>query len=256
MNATSRMMSSSGSWLRLPNLQQGYLGSAPRRTRVACTVALCVPAASYLVATEFFGDVRDASHAAWRLVALMVRIVVVHPIFEHIGHRLLHRLDNGQHRAHHVEIHANHAGADEFEWWCYAAALLAYCASQYTRIASLGLLQYAWFHQMSHDCPLLVPRIARHHAIHHLSPAHNHCISFSWPDVLFGTHLSSQPRAVDLPARLKPMLDGQVPPCFATERRVVPGAPRPLPPWLGDAANPKDEAATPEGEAVTRSKDE
>ena len=78
-------------------------------------------------------------------------------------------------------------------------------------VAPLGLLQYAYFHGLSHDWPALVPRIARHHAIHHLAPNMNQCISFSWPDrLLFRTHLSSR-HAASIPVRVEPMLRG-VPP--------------------------------------------
>ena len=48
-----------------------------------------------------------------------------------------------------------------------------------TRWAALGLMQYAYFHQLSHDLPALVPRIARFHGIHHLAPNRNPSISFS-----------------------------------------------------------------------------
>ena len=100
---------------------------------------------------------------------------------------------------------------------CYAAAAAAY-PSSLTRFASLGLLQYAWFHQLSHDLPWLVPRIARHHALHHLAPNRNHSVSFSWPDRLFGTHLARTPK-MTVPVRVQSMLDGGAPPCFATERK-------------------------------------
>ena len=62
-------------------------------------------------------------------------------------------------------------------------------------------------------------RIARHHAIHHLAPNMNQCISFSWPDrLLFRTHLAP-PRGLKIPVRVEPMLRGGIPPCFDTERK-------------------------------------
>ena len=196
----------------LPNLQQGYLGAAPRRVRLALTIALCVPATVFLLMTEWF----DEGLQAHRLLELLVRVVVVHPIGEWFGHWLLHKTANVQHHSHHVEIRDNHPGADEYEWWCYAAAALAYC-SAYTRLASLGLMQYAWFHQMSHDWPALCPLIARHHGIHHLAPSRNQCISFSWPDRAFGSFLPRPPKAAT-PLRVEPMIEGREPPCYRTRR--------------------------------------
>lgn len=174
----------------LPNLQQGWLGTAPRWLRVCLIIGLCVPGAALIVVRDWFGGVSTAPHFCGRLAQLLFRVLILHPIGEHIGHLVLHRTANVQHHTHHLEIKANDAGADEFEWWCYAVAALAY-ATSYTRWLSLGLLQYAYFHGLSHDWPALVPRIARHHAIHHLAPNMNQCISFSWPDrLLFRTHLA------------------------------------------------------------------
>ena len=168
---------------------------------------------------DWFGDVITAQHAIFRVAQLLFRVLILHPIGEHIGHLVLHRTANVQHHTHHLEIKANDAGADEFEWWCYAVAALAY-ATSYTRWLSLGLLQYAYFHGLSHDWPALVPRIARHHAIHHLAPNMNQCISFSWPDrLLFRTHLAQPPRGLKIPVRVEPMLRGGIPPCFDTERK-------------------------------------
>ena len=203
----------------LPNLQQGWLGTTPRWLRVCLIIGLCVPGATIIVARDWFGDVSTAPHFCGRLAQLLFRVLIMHPIGEHVGHLVLHRTANVQHHTHHLEIKANDAGADEFEWWCYAVAALAY-ATSYTRWLSLGLLQYAYFHGLSHDWPALVPRIARHHAIHHLAPNMNQCISFSWPDrLLFRTHLSRPPRGLKIPVRVEPMLRGGIPPCFDTERK-------------------------------------
>jgi len=198
----------------LPNLQQGWLGRSPRWLRLSLTFSLCIPGAAFLLATEWAGD-KEVTLSC--LQQLLVRIVVVHPFFDYWGHRLLHKLGNEQHHAHHVEITGNRGGADEFEWWCYAAALIAY-PSHLTRWICLGLLQYAWFHQLSHDLPWLVPSIAHHHGIHHMAPGRNHGVSASWPDRLFGTHLARVPKTA-VPVRVDPMLDGRAPPCFHTQRR-------------------------------------
>ena len=125
----------------LPNLQQGWLGTAPRWLRVCLIIGLCVPGAALIVVRDWFGDVSTAPHFCGRLAQLLFRVLILHPIGEHIGHLVLHRTANVQHHTHHLEIKANDAGADEFEWWCYAVAALAY-ANSYTRWLSLGLLQY------------------------------------------------------------------------------------------------------------------
>ena len=100
----------------LPNLQQGYLGAAPRRVRLALTITLCVPATLFLLMTEWL----DEGLHDRRLLELVARVVVVHPIAEWCGHWLLHQTRNVQlhqtrnvqHHAHHVEITNNHPGAD------------------------------------------------------------------------------------------------------------------------------------------------
>ena len=216
--------SSSNTWLPglpnmgLPNMQQGLLGTSPRWLRVALIIGLCVPGAGFIIMRDWL-NVATPQQFFWRLAHLLVRVLVVHPIGEHIAHRVLHNTMNVQHHQHHLEIKGNHAGADEFEWWCYAVALVAYGTS-YTRWFSLALLQYAYFHGLSHDWPELVPIIARHHALHHLAPNKNHCISFSWPDrFLFGTNYTKPPRGLTIPVRVDPMLRGVEPPCFDTERK-------------------------------------
>ena len=226
--------------LILPNLAPGWTTST-RRTRLALTFALCIPGAVHLLAAELYESGRAWQ---WTLMSLLLRIFILHPLLEYWGHWLIHEVSNVQHANHHSEIKHNSAGADEFEFWCYLMAVAAYHSS-YTRGACIGFLsvaansnpttigivsqthecpparrsQYAWFHQLSHDWPALVPHAARHHAIHHIAPSKNLSISLSWPDRVFGTNLPQLPRAAPVPVRVEPMLEGRSPPCYATERR-------------------------------------
>lgn len=96
--------------------------------------------------------------------------------------------------------------AETLEIWCYPAMMLCYCTT-YTKFITLGLLQYAFFHQLSHDLPELVPGIARHHGVHHMAPGKNHGVSASWPDRVFGTYLARVP-AVPARPRVTFMVDG------------------------------------------------
>ena len=83
----------------LPNLQQGWLGQSPRWLRLSLTFSLCLPGAAFLLATEW---AEDEATPLSRLLRLLVRVVIVHPLFDYWGHRLLHKTGNMQHHMHHV----------------------------------------------------------------------------------------------------------------------------------------------------------
>lgn len=184
-----------------------------RATRGALTLLLTIPSVSFLMVTEWFEDGLQSQV----LAALVVRVVVLHPLGEYILHRLLHMRPTNQtspqqkHDNHHCEIKKTHTHSNPFEAWCYVLALLCYMGGSFTRWAVLGLMQYAFFHQLSHDMPVIVPHIARFHGIHHLAPNRNNAISFSWPDRVFGTYLT-EPPSIRVYKRVQPMIDGLVPP--------------------------------------------
>jgi hypothetical protein len=173
-------------------------------TRTVLTIALC------LMGVVFFlchgGWVQDLWHPAaktedgrrhlrlFTLANLIARIVLIHPLVEHLAHHALHLFQVHGHIQHHHEVARGLQEPMTFEAWPYIVAVLAY-PMPWTRPASLGLLQYAWFHQLSHDLPFLaLPGTSNLHLIHHADSHLNYGISGAtfpfqhWPDVLFGTY--------------------------------------------------------------------
>lgn len=160
-----------------------------RYLRAFCTMICCSCGAGYVLYNDWFvGD-----WTAFVYVELAVRIWVFNPLGDYSLHRLLHALPSTvlgkYHHDHHLEIKLPNGdpNAEFLEVWPYPVAMFCYYCP-YTKWITLGLLQYAWFHQLSHDLPELVPATARHHGIHHTSPYKNHSVSLSWPDRVFGTY--------------------------------------------------------------------
>ena len=169
-------------------------GIPARFLRAVVTIIVCVAGLGYVLYNHWF-------QPGWNvltLVGLAFQIAVVNPFCDYWAHRLMHEnpwsFFGKYHNEHHREIKlpAGDPLAETLELWCYPAMLAAY-ACPATRFATLGLLQYAFFHQLSHDLPELVPGAARHHGIHHMSPYKNHGVSAAWPDRVFGTYLPKPP---------------------------------------------------------------
>ena len=181
-----------------------------RFVRAAVTMICCISGAGYVLWNNWFvGD-----WSVLTFLELAVRVYVLNPLADYFLHRYVHwspKSAGGKyHHAHHVEIKLpnGHLDAETLEVWCYPVAIACY-ATPYTKWITLGLLQYAWFHQLSHDLPELVPGMARHHGIHHMTTYKNHGVSFSWPDRVFGTYQADVPRKCTPPSRLGLMIEAR-----------------------------------------------
>jgi sterol desaturase/sphingolipid hydroxylase (fatty acid hydroxylase superfamily) len=178
--------------------------------RSMITVALCFSGLAFEIATANLNLIY--------FITFAIRVFLVHPFLDYWCHRLLHRYKHtmlGQyHRGHHAEIKTDDSSADEFEVWCYLMAALTQL-HPYTTGAGLGFLQYAFFHQLSHDQPTWLPSVSRHHGIHHLAPDKNHSITMSWPDCVFGTQLDYVPKELVVSRRVAPMLGHVHPPMLS-----------------------------------------
>eukprot|EP00929_Paragymnodinium_shiwhaense_P084110 TRINITY_DN44958_c0_g1_i1.p1 TRINITY_DN44958_c0_g1~~TRINITY_DN44958_c0_g1_i1.p1 ORF type:complete len:320 (-),score=48.93 TRINITY_DN44958_c0_g1_i1:27-986(-) len=188
-----------------------------RKTRIVFTITLCVLGLSVFflhggwLAALAGRDSKRADDAAarsrgwekvppvWRryvvLADLFGRLLLIHPLIEHLLHRALHVCGVHGHTHHHQEVAQGLHEYATFEAWPYLLGVLAY-PCELTRPATLGLLQYAWFHQMSHDWPALaLPGTSELHMLHHKDSHVNFVISSTmqhWPDVILGCFASAR----------------------------------------------------------------
>jgi len=179
----------------------------PRQSRVYATMGLCLLGFAFyfvhggwwqmLVNPVASKDCDPGHERRLRLLLLFdlgARIMLLHPLVEYGLHRALHLFHVGGHLRHHTEVSHGLADVQTFEAWPYVVAALAY-PCPWTRAATLGLLQYAWFHQLCHDMPWLMPETSALHMLHHHDVTANYGISLPgalhWPDRLLGNYHDS-----------------------------------------------------------------
>lgn len=180
-----------------------------RFVRAAVTMICCITGVGYVLWNDWF--VGEWS-AFFTVVNLALRFYLWNPLGDYCLHRMFHTFPKSfcgaYHQLHHIEIKRPNGdpAAETVEIWVYPVAMAMY-ATPYTKFATLGFLQYAWFHQLSHDLPELVPGMALHHGIHHTTSNKNHGVSFAWPDRVFGTFLAEPPKNYKPPDRLAAMIE-------------------------------------------------
>lgn len=109
-------------------------------------------------------------------------ILVIGPIGEWITHFLLHKTNNFIHNQHHDNYNNDEITVEIFP---IVISIISYYL-EYNFI-TYAYMRYWIIHTIIHFYPHYLPRLSKHHLLHHKYKKYNFAVSSIWPDYLFGT---------------------------------------------------------------------
>ena len=111
-------------------------------------------------------------------------LIFLTPFFEWGIHRYAHTPPKLKfHHEHHLDYHNNNS---IFEYWPIPFMTFFYYFGFY--FVFLGILKYWMFHNTIHYYPEILPKLSKHHLIHHQDPKYNFSVSSRLPDMILGTY--------------------------------------------------------------------
>ena len=116
------------------------------------------------------------------MIYLFTFYFICYPIAEYFIHLILHKTNNWIHKKHHIKYHSKTFSIEKTP--LLLASIFTY--SQYYHSA-ICLLIYWTVHTLIHIKPQLIPKLYKHHHLHHIHNNCNYSVSFIWPDILFRT---------------------------------------------------------------------
>jgi sterol desaturase/sphingolipid hydroxylase (fatty acid hydroxylase superfamily) len=120
-------------------------------------------------------------------LVVFLYLIFINPILEYTAHYLLHKYDMYYHKSHHILYHQSLRDNTNLAietWPFYAFVILNILTLD---VMSFSMLIYFVNHTIIHLRPEWMPKISKHHHIHHKYNNCNYCVSTRWPDYLFGT---------------------------------------------------------------------
>ena len=114
-------------------------------------------------------------------------LVFINPVLEYLAHILLHKYDMYYHKRHHILYHQSvkeNTNLDLEIWPFFAFIFLNLITFD---VMSFSMLIYFVNHSIIHLRPQWMPKVSKHHLLHHKYSDYNYCVSARWPDYLFGT---------------------------------------------------------------------
>jgi sterol desaturase/sphingolipid hydroxylase (fatty acid hydroxylase superfamily) len=120
-------------------------------------------------------------------ISVFLYLIFIHPLNEYYAHILLHKYEMRNHKRHHINYHKSLKDKTKLkiEKWPFVAFIIANLIS--FDIMSYGFLIYFVNHTIIHLKPHWMPKVSKHHVIHHKYNDCNYCVSTRWPDYLLGT---------------------------------------------------------------------
>lgn len=102
-------------------------------------------------------------------------------LVEYVLHFIFHKYRYSRHIEHHRT-----KNTETFTLFVVAAILFLF---QFDGIF-VGLVWYLIVHRVSHSWPEILPRLSKHHLLHHRNPKYNFGVSSPFFDHIFGTYKS------------------------------------------------------------------
>ena len=116
------------------------------------------------------------------MIYLFTFYFIYYPIAEYFIHLILHKTNNWIHKKHHIKYHSKTFSIEKTP--IILASIFTYIQYYHSAIC---LLIYWNVHTLIHLKPHWIPKLYKHHHLHHIHNNCNYSVSFIWPDILFRT---------------------------------------------------------------------
>lgn len=118
-------------------------------------------------------------------IRYLISLKIIAPLTEWTIHKFLHDFKIKSHKEHHIEYFNKTINLEHIP-------ILVSLFGFYFSFNDFALMtsQYWIIHSLIHHCPSIVPKLSRHHDLHHNNPTKNFAVSSRFPDYIFKTLLN------------------------------------------------------------------